>query len=404
MTPLREGVVLCPLLGGKSFWGSDFMLRLPTSVSNKSIVVVVLIAAGGVLVASVNWRTNRSLESTPSAVLDILPGDLNLGEVWLQKELPFRLTVRNTSDEPVTVVNFSASCNCTEIVPTAFTIPSFGETIVRGVVDLTHSVHDQQAAKFPFEVTLTAQTTLRGRSILKWPLRGTALRVLDVSPPSIELRGAWEVIEGTSSPTVDVKLAPQIELASLEPEWDAGNADIEFTGPDFDGVYLLRFTPRTDQPAGNIDTRITLRSVLPDGTSGPGIEIPVRGVVVPPVRLSPSRIAVPCRLSSQNGLTDEADDLQPNSQRSGNEWFGQAASGESATVRLIALDRRDWQVVDIVNCPKWLAVDTTVAREITLSNIGRLSGSETAELTVSVQGSGSNTLHLPLTVTSVSLD
>lgn len=302
------------------------MSLLKSPFTLKSAAVFVLFAVVGGVLASIDWRGEQLAATPPAPVLDISPVDLNLGEVWLQKELPFELTVRNTSRRPVKVIDFSASCNCTNLSPTEFTVPASGSTVVRGVIDLTRSVADLKAARSGFEVMLSAETTPRNSATVKWPLRGTALRVLDVSPASIDLLGGNEVVQDTWSPTVEVKILPQMDLVDVKPEWNAGEADLEFEGPDWGGEYVLRYTPKTNLAVGDIDTRINLRSKLADGSPGPEIEIPVQGVVVPPVRLSPAKIAISPR------------DASP------------------VSVRLVRLGDANWQVAEIGEHPKWLQV------------------------------------------------
>ena len=340
-----------------------------TFSSLKSVAAFGLFASLGGTLASVNWPGEPIAVVNDVPVLDIVPADLNLGDVWMQKELPFELTLRNVSGQPVAVVDFTASCNCTEISPTRFTIPAFGSTKVRGLIDLTRSSQDARAPRVPFEVVMSAETEPRSESPLAWPLRGTALRVLSVSPVSVDLLGANEVVQNTWSPTVDIDIRPLIDLAELKPEWNANEADIRFTGPDADERYLLQYTLFTDQPVGDIDTRITLRSKLPDGSRGPEIEIPVRGVVVPPVRLSPDQVAV------------------------------SAADPHPVQVHVMSANDNIWNVVEIGEQPDWLhaevspsgiALSATMpegqwnAEPVTLSVVVASATAERQELEISV--------------------
>ncbi|APZ93696.1 hypothetical protein [Fuerstiella marisgermanici] len=355
------------------------MSLLKSPFTLKSAAVFVLFAVVGGALASIDWRGEQLAATPPAPVLDISPVDLNLGEVWLQKELPFELTVRNTSRRPVKVIDFSASCNCTNLSPTEFTVPASGSTVVRGVIDLTRSVADLKAARSGFSVTLSAETTRRSSATLKWPLRGTALRVLDVSPSSIDLLGGNEVVQDTWSPTVEVKILPQMDLVDVKPEWNAGEADVEFEGPDWGGEYVLRYTPRTNLAVGDIDTRINLRSKLADGSPGPEIEIPVQGVVVPPVRLSPAKVAIS---KPRTATTAQA----------------QNRSTEVSVVQIVSLNGTEWRVVEILDQPDWLITDISKTRAITLGLTANVSTEEPIIIHVVVEAETGKRCKLPLTI------
>ncbi len=137
-------------------------MNLPASP--KSILVLILSLGLGAVAADVfvrQWGSGNSATDN-RRVLDIRPADLDLGQVWLQKEQPFAVQVRNVSDRPVVVTQFAASCNCTTLSPSAFNLPPNGRQVVRGVIDLTRSVHESADGTFPFDVTLSADIQAAG--------------------------------------------------------------------------------------------------------------------------------------------------------------------------------------------------------------------------------------------------
>lgn len=289
-------------------------------------VFLVCLLLGGAF-AAVRWRAP---EAAPQPVLLIDSGDLNLGTVWQQPELRVSLPIRNPSHRDVVVERLSASCNCTSVAPQAFRVPAGESRTVDLTIDLLKSIHDVGAPEDSFLVTLTAVVESPRSDSLQWPLHGVVRRSLHVSPPVINLQGANEIVQGVRSPTVTLDVTPQIEIAALKAEWTPSEADVVVEGPNAEGAYRLHYTPSQDLSRAPIDTRVTLRTRLADGNSGPALEVPVRGVVVGPVRLSPERLTF---VDSIN------------------------ATSRQLSCSLIPLDGQTWTIIGVDDLPAWLSID-----------------------------------------------
>lgn len=302
-------------------------------------LVFILSAVAGIAIGTIGPMAEApDASETPLPPLQISDLDLDLGEVWMQKELTFRLPVRNPGARPVNVTAFTASCNCTDLQPGSFTVSGRGIVVVQGKIDLFRSVHSVDADRQPFDVSLTAKVGGNRPHLQHWTLKGTTVRALDVHPPEIVLQGANDVIAGTFSPTIDVRITPRVPLLELKPEWFGDEADIEFFGPDFDGNYHLKYTMNENRAAGAIATRVNLTSRLEDGRIGPELEIPVRGVLVHPVRLSPPRILIG----------------HP----------GSSPEHSETTVQVIDLKQAAWRIQSISGCPSFLCADYSSGNNI----------------------------------------
>lgn len=289
-------------------------------------VFLVCLLLGGAF-AAVRWHAP---EAPPKPVLLIDPGDLNLGTVWQQPELNVSLPIHNVSDRDIVVERLTASCNCTKPAPDSFRIAA-GETLpVSLTIDLLKSVPDAGVSEESFLVTLTAVFDNPESAPLQWPLHGVVRRSLHVSPPLINLQGANEVVQGVRSPTVTLHVTPQIEIASLKAEWNPDEADVVVEGANPEGAFRIHYTPSQDLPRGPLDTRVTLRTQLGDGSRGPALEIPVRGVVVGPVRLSPDRLTIVDSTNARSRLLRSS---------------------------LIALDGQTWTIIAVDEVPPWLLID-----------------------------------------------
>lgn len=252
------------------------------------VTFVVCLCVGGAM-AAIRWD---AAPSVPPPALTVAPADLNLGAVWQQPALPFSLEIQNVSNRPVAVAGLSASCNCTEMQPTSFTVPARGSVRIAGTVDLLKSIAYPEWSEAPFAVTLTAVTTDRTPREYRWQIHGLARRALAVSPHGIHLVGAHEVAQGCDPPTVTLSITPRLDVMKIIPEWSPKDADVQLEGPFEDGRYELQYTPSRELPRGTLQSRVMLRTVLGAGEPGPDVEVPVRGMVSGPVRLVPSYVTV----------------------------------------------------------------------------------------------------------------
>lgn len=305
--------------------------------------VFLLFVMAGAFASGVFWTSSVA---PPQETLTVLPADLNLGEVWQQPELKFSIPVRNRTRQAMRVADISTTCNCTQITPKSFEVPAGESVTLSGVIDLMRSIDRENAMQQEFVVGIKA--TLESRYgeqpvVLEWPLQGVARRALRVEPPTIDLLGAWEVVQHHFAPTVELEITPQLEIGAIKPEWNAREGDVVVTGPLEGNEYILLFTPSTLLPRGSVNTRINLRTVLANGSQGPDIEVPVRGEVVGPVRLSPERVT----LRRANVI--------------------EVSSHEAVTVNIVSAVDTDWRLVDWSSTPEGIVVVTPKDNAIVIS-------------------------------------
>ncbi len=211
-----------------------------------------------------------------------------------------------------------------------------------------------------------------------------------MSPPSIDLLGAHEIVSGSdASPTVTITITPQIEIAELIPEWNAGDGNVALIPPDFgETKWHLQFTPSSNRVPGEVKTRINLRTILADGQPGPEIQIPVTGRIRSPVRFSPSRLTFVSGRVSDSSTVDS-------------EMPGDGESSDtfnSEIVAIVGANGVDWSVVSVEHCPDWLRVETAKAGELRLSMLNERPPEESAELAVLLKAAGFESVSLALRV------
>lgn len=313
----------------------------------------------------------RGTAPPPRPALDVTLVDLNLGEVWLQRDLEFSVPIHNTTASAIEVSEISASCNCAELSDEPFTVAAGASHTITGKIDLFRSVHDPARDSSPFEVSISVVTASAPKQSFSWPLNGVAKRFINLDPPAISLYGANEVISGTYSPLIDVMINSPQPLSAIDVECAAelGVATITTTESN---VYRLEFVPNIDLPCGKVDSGLRVKTRLENGQSGPDLLIPVEGIVSAPVRLAPAHLT----LSSGNKLT--------------------------ADTHILGFDAYEWRVQQIDNCPDWLAIEPSDAGTLSVTLMQPPPAeTKSATINVVVESSAHRLETLPLAMTCI---
>ena len=103
--------------------------------------------------AARQWRKPPSVEVVEG--LAISTADLDMGEVWEEKGITWRLPIRNQTTATIEVRDLLASCGCTLIEPRKLSIPASETATINLQLDLTHRTYsDSGLAERPFAVTV----------------------------------------------------------------------------------------------------------------------------------------------------------------------------------------------------------------------------------------------------------
>lgn len=68
--------------------------------------------------------------------LVISAGSLNFGQVWCQRDFSWTVPIENRSDHTIHVASLQASCGCTSVEPSSFTLPPGAEQDLTFTLDL----------------------------------------------------------------------------------------------------------------------------------------------------------------------------------------------------------------------------------------------------------------------------
>ncbi len=110
-------------------------------------------------------------------VITATPEEINLGEFSTSETLPGTVTLKNTSDESVTIVSAKASCGCTTADFKRNTVLNPGEE-----VDVTIRLRGGPTARV---LNKTVTFTIEGYPQLQVPVKGTSVSYVTMSPDRI---------------------------------------------------------------------------------------------------------------------------------------------------------------------------------------------------------------------------
>jgi hypothetical protein len=212
--------------------------------------------------------------------------ELELGEVWFQNALKHQVHVTNDSTE-VVQVNFTASCDCTDVEPTQFTFAPGESVPVRLVLDLsTLQNRDEPTRDVPFHIELRATVANLRWQQSKWTLRGTALAAARADPRIVDFD---ELLEGAPLPPREIQVRltdPGDQVTAAEvPNWL--QCHLEQAAHDR-SVVKAKLVPQTLPALGPLrDVMLRFRITSEGGASKGTLSVPVLGQVVNDISIEP---------------------------------------------------------------------------------------------------------------------
>jgi hypothetical protein len=202
----------------------------------------------GTLASAALIPARSSLDGPVINGLHIEPPSLDLGEIWETPEHVARVTIKNVSAEPRTIVRFEQSCDCLGVEPQGMTIPPGQSTEVTFRLDLTHRQPYQLGlARWPVSVRLSPVFQGDFAATPGWDVKALVL-----SRVSLE---TWQLAFGDrcthTGPQVERKVRAKAHqpLRRLEAVAvpDVATVRVEPVA-GVEGEYFIVVSPRSDLP------------------------------------------------------------------------------------------------------------------------------------------------------------
>ncbi len=268
------------------------------------LLVPVVCAVGyylGMLASAAVAPAKSSLDGFVLNGLHIDSQSLDLGEIWETPEHVARVTVKNVSSEPRTIIRFDQSCDCLGVEPQRMTIPPGQSAEVTFRLDLTHR-QPYQLGLAQWPVSLQLHPVFEGDLA---PTPGWNVRALVRSRVSLE---AAQLAFGDRCTHTGPQVERKVRAMARQPLRRIEAVAV----PDFatvrvepiagaQGEYFIIVAPRPDLPIGAFRSQIQIAAVTEDGIGHPCASLDVSGDMQPATRLVPSVI-----LLGERTVGDEA--------------------------------------------------------------------------------------------------
>lgn len=224
-----------------------------------------------------------------SAGLWIPPENLDFGEVWEQKALPWVLPLENRSGEDITVEDLITSCGCAavKIEPRPLTIARGQTGEVRLTLDLTPKDEESRQKRLR-DVNISFAVRLDRPLPMMVNLRGKVRRALVLTPSAIQ----YGDILSRGAPFVarEVTIDELVPLSEIRARCDSAFGSVTVGQPRQENGArrrTLTFTPSQKLPEGPFSTAVELVGVAPNGGLLPPVLLPVAGKVMPEIMAIP---------------------------------------------------------------------------------------------------------------------
>lgn len=216
--------------------------------------------------------------------------DLDLGTVWEDDNLHYRLPIENRTESDIRVVDFVPSCWCLDITPRPLLIPAGTTKLVDVALDLTHRAPGEIGLverEFGEDITpVFDKGKYHGHG---WRLHGISksritLDTLSVDFGEAPVRGqspAPRKVLATVHVPIDhleVTTEPTIALVKVEHHKSHANS------------FELSISWNPALPVGLFKSQAKIELITPAGDRLRGAILPISGRMQPEVRLLPSRL------------------------------------------------------------------------------------------------------------------
>lgn len=229
----------------------------------------------------------------PMEIIDglaVAAADLDIGEVWEEKGIAWRLPVHNQTTWHIEIHDIQQTCGCTDIKPRRLSIAPGETATLELTLDLTHRTYsDHGQARRQFSVVLYPVMNPKARQRLGWELHGTIVSRVTLDKLAVDF--GERPIHGGTPVTQKVMATVHVPCQRLEvavkPEVAAVTA---IPQKDDKRKFEIILAANPDLPPGKIQADVQIFAVSPSGEKALGVTLPISGIMQPEVRLLPAQL------------------------------------------------------------------------------------------------------------------
>lgn len=238
--------------------------------------------------AARNAKQSPSMEVVDG--LAVATADLDLGEVWEEKGIAWRLPIHNQTTQRIEIHDIQQSCGCTDIKPRRLSIAAGETATIDLTLDLTHRTYsDSGQSRRPFSVALHPVLNPKSQPRLSWKLQGTIVSRVTLDKLAIDF--GERPIHGGTPVTLKVMATVHVPCQRLEAAVKPEAAAVTvIPQQDEPTEFEIILAANPDLPPGKFQAEVQIFTVSPNGEKALGVTLPISGIMQPEVRLLPSRL------------------------------------------------------------------------------------------------------------------
>lgn len=243
----------------------------------------------GIAFGIIGWPSSPSHDPVGEDLepLQIDPNALDLGEVWAQPDFRRTLPIRNRSNQTIRVTKLAASCGCTNVFPSTFSIEPAKTQHVALTIDLSRVVRAGQPTS-EFALILTPVIDAHPGIHKPWTLRARVLSAARTVPDPVDV---GDFVEGSPPPAhyrpISLFEASDELLAGDVPSW----VRLHLSRHSNPTHWVAKISLEATSHVGTLSSivPITVRSSI--GESKGAIPLEIVGRCVPELYSEPPSIA-----------------------------------------------------------------------------------------------------------------
>jgi hypothetical protein len=229
----------------------------------------------------------------PMEVIDglaVAPADLDMGEVWEEKGIAWRLPIHNQSTRHIEIHDLQQTCGCTDIKPRRLSIVPGETTTIDLAFDLTHRTYSEFGqARRDFSVVLYPVLDPKSRPRVGWKLHGTIVSRVTLDPLAVDF--GERPVHGETPVTQKVMATVHVPCQRLEAVVKSEVATVQFVPEKEDkSRFEIVLAANPDLPPGKFQADVQIFTVSPNTEKALAVTLPVSGIMQPEVRLLPAQL------------------------------------------------------------------------------------------------------------------
>jgi hypothetical protein len=256
------------------------------------LVIVVLGASFG----AAYWAGLAARNAKQTPPMEVIEGlavaaaDLDMGEVWEEQGIAWRLQVHNQTTRRIEIHDLQQTCGCTDIKPRRLSVAA-GETATLDLtLDLTHRTYsDFGQARRPFSVVFHPVLNPKSRPRVGWKLHGTIMSRVTLDKLALDfgerpVHGGTPVMQKVMATVhvpcqhLEVAVKPEVAAATVVPQEDDRTK------------FEIILVANPGFPPGRFQADAQIYTVSPSGEKALGVTLPISGLMQPEVRPLPARL------------------------------------------------------------------------------------------------------------------